>query len=398
MELALNKTQTAGLVVILMMLSLITAISVDMYLPAMPGIVKTFNTSEHLVQLSLVIFMIGGAVGQLFYGPFSDKYGRRPVIMVGLVIYLIATTMCVAATSINMFLFARVLQAFGCCSAIVTAFAIVRDYFVDEQMAKIVAYISAVIIISPVLAPLVGSLFLARYHNWHSIFMGLDIFGFIALLLVVCFLKESNQHIHKNPLGLGKILLGYLEIFKSGKFIGYTLANAMIFGSFLLYISESPFVLMNYFGASEHQYAIDFGIIALGLMAGSLTVSRLVKAFSNRFILLTGASCVITGSVVLLFLAEHYPQLSIMWKFLAPMILISFGVGLVGPCAIACAMQPFDKNAGSASAVMGFTRFLLASCIVAVIDRFFTVTPYILGSVFLLSSCLCLLLVRKVLK
>ena len=137
MELSLNKAQTAGLVVILMMLSLITAISVDMYLPAMPGIVKTFNTSEHLVQLSLVIFMIGGAIGQLFYGPFSDKYGRRPVIMVGLVIYLIATTMCISSTSINMFLVSRLFQALGCCSAIVTAFAMLETISLMSRWQKL---------------------------------------------------------------------------------------------------------------------------------------------------------------------------------------------------------------------------------------------------------------------
>ena len=109
MDWSLSKPQTIGLVVILMMLSLITAISVDMYLPAMPGIMKTFNTTESLVQFSLVIFMIGGAIGQLFYGPFSDKYGRKPVIIIGLVIYLIATTMCILANSINLFLFARIM-------------------------------------------------------------------------------------------------------------------------------------------------------------------------------------------------------------------------------------------------------------------------------------------------
>ena len=397
MDWSLSKPQTIGLVVILMMLSLITAISVDMYLPAMPGIMKTFNTTESLVQFSLVIFMIGGAIGQLFYGPFSDKYGRKPVIIIGLVIYLIATTMCILANSINLFLFARIMQAFGCCSAIVTAFAIVRDYFVDEQMAKIVAYISAVIIISPVLAPLVGSAFLGHYHNWHSIFIGLDIFGLISLLLVIFFLKESNKHKHSNPLSLGKIFKGYLSIFKSGTFIGFTLANAMVFGSFLLYISESPFILMNYFHVSAHNYAVNFGIIAIGLMIGSLTVSGLVKIFSNKFILLTGAFLVIIGSACLISLSSK-TNLPIFVQFLAPMMVVSLGVGLVGPCAIACALKPFDKNAGSASAVMGFTRFLLASCIVAVIDRLFTVTPFILGAVFLCFSSLCFFLVKKVLK
>jgi len=106
----LSKTATIGLVLVLMMLSLITAVSVDMYLPAMPSIQKSFNTSEHLVQLSLVVFMIGGAVGQLFYGPFSDKYGRKPVITVGLVIYVIATSLCVFASSIEMFLVEKIIS------------------------------------------------------------------------------------------------------------------------------------------------------------------------------------------------------------------------------------------------------------------------------------------------
>ena len=397
MEWALTKVQTTGLVIILMMLSLITAVSVDMYLPAMPGIMKTFNTSESLVQLSLVLFMIGGAIGQLFYGPFSDKYGRKPVIMVGLIIYLIATTLCIFANSINLFLFARIMQAFGCCSAIVTAFAIVRDYFVDEQMAKIVAYISAVIIISPVLAPLAGAAFLGHYHNWHSIFIGLDIFGLISLLLVIFFLKESNQYKHTNPLNLTKIFKDYLSIFKSKQFIGFTLANAMVFGSFLLYISESPFILMNYFHVSEHNYAVDFGIIAIGLMIGSLTVSRLVKVFSNKSILLTGAFLVIIGSASLVTLSKQ-TNLPVFLQFLAPMIVVSLGVGLVGPCAISCALKPFDKNAGSAAAVMGFTRFALASSIVAVMDRLFVITPIILGMVFLCFSSLCFFLVKKVLK
>src|SRR5690554_2685803 len=268
---------------ILGLLSAIGPFSIDMYLPGFQAIANDLNTSIDRVQLSLTSFFIGIALGQIIYGPLLDRFGRKPPLLIGLAIYVLASMACGIAKTADQLILFRFLQALGSCAGMVAARAMVRDFFPPDETAKIFSLLMLVIGISPIIAPTIGSYFVQKW-DWHYIFFSL---GFLVLILLsaVAFLLKGTAQSNKNMSLKPKIIIkNYLQVISFRQFIVFALIGAFASSGMYAYLSGSPFVMMEHFGLSEKQYGWAFAFLAGGLIIASQLNTVLLKKYKSEVI------------------------------------------------------------------------------------------------------------------
>ncbi|QDK36360.1 multidrug effflux MFS transporter [Bdellovibrio sp. NC01] len=363
-----RKISNFSLILILGALTALCPFSIDMYLPAFPKMAEDFHSNVAQVSLSLSSFFIGLAIGQLFYGPLLDRFGRKRPLYFGLGIYLLATLACLSVHSIEALIVLRVIQALGGCVANVAAIAMVRDFFSPKDSAKVFSLLILILGVSPLLAPTAGG-YLAASLGWQSIFAVLAAIGFAILLLVFFFLPEGHEPDKTQSLMPGPILKNYFEIFKNTQFHTFTLAGAVIFSGLFVYLAASPVIFMEIFKVSEKEYGWIFSFLAMGFIGSSQLNIFFLRLFHNEKILKSAMYAFAVISLV--FFAGAWQG----WLSLPTIIAIFFMllamVGLANPNASALAMAPFSRNAGSASALMGSLQMAvgsLASVCVGVFD------------------------------
>ena len=334
-------------------------LSTDTYLPALPGLVHAFNTDVGHVQLTLSIFLSGFAVAQLFVGPLSDRFGRRPVLITGLVLYIIATAVCAFSTTIGELIVARLFQAIGACAGAVIGRAVVRDiYGVDS--AKILAYMGTAMATAPMVAPILGG-YLLVWYGWQSIFAVLFVFGVSLLVLVVRLLQETNVHKNPDAVNLSHMVANYRQLLGQRLFIGYVLTNTFIFSGLFCFISGSSCVLIDFLGVAPDNFGLFFGIVVLGYIIGTLTAGRLTRKLGVDRLILVGCCVSLVSGVVMFGLASS--GIVSIGAVIAPMFCFMIGVGLVMPNAMAGAIGPFSRMAGAASALVGFMQMGTAALV-----------------------------------
>ncbi|MES2826887.1 MAG: multidrug effflux MFS transporter [Bacteroidota bacterium] len=338
------------LILILGSLTALAPFSIDMYLPGFPAIARNLNTTVAQVALSLSSFFIGISAGQLLYGPLLDRFGRKKPLYIGLVIYIIASLGCVFATSIDVLIVLRFVQAIGSCAATVTAVAMVRDLFPVKDSAKVFALLMLVLGVSPMIAPTLGG-YITTTFGWHSIFlilMGIGIFNLFASWLWLPEVYKADISISLKP---KPIITNFIEVFRQPHFYTYALTGALAFAGLFAYISGSPLLFMDIFKVSEQTYGWIFALLSVGFIGSSqLNIFLLKKFKSEQIILLAMIAQVIT---ILFFLVGGingwfglYTTIFLLFKFLCCL-------GFISPNASALTLAPFSKNAGSASALMG---------------------------------------------
>lgn len=351
------KPDSIATAVLLAALVAFGPITTDIYLPALPGLVKTFETDASRIQLTLSIFLAGYAFAQLLVGPLSDRFGRRPILIGGLVLYFFATLACIFAGTIGELITARFFQAIGACSGAVLGRAVVRDVY-GANAAKVLAYIATTMATSLMVAPVFGG-YLLKWFGWQSIFIVLVISNFCLFVLVYRYLQETNQHKNPNAVDLVHLLMNYRELLRNRLFVGYVLTNSFSYGGIFCFISGSSFVLIDFLGIEPTHYGLLFGCFVFGYINGTFLVSQLTQRLGiDKLIFagcLTAASAGITMTV--LALAGIVSVLAI----IAPMYFFSLGVGLVMPNAMAGAVGPYPRMAGAASALLGFIQMGLAA-------------------------------------
>lgn len=341
------------IILILGALSTVTPFAIDMYLPAFPQIAADLQTTAPKIAFSLSSYLIGMAVGQIFYGPLLDRFGRKPPLYFGLLLFVAASIGCIASGSVESLIIFRFLQALGGCAAQVAAVAMVRDFFPAEERTKVFSLLVLILGASPLLAPTAGS-FVATSLGWQWVFIILA--GMIALLLAVVFffLPEGHEPDKSVSLKLKPILGNFASILKEPQFYTYALAGAFSFGSLLVYVAASPIIFMDGFKVDARTFGGIFALLSIGIIGGSQVNLLLSRCYQSERIFQAAlfSQCVVG---VIFLAATITGSLGLIATIILFFALLSC-IGILSPNATALALAPFGKNAGSASALIGFLQ------------------------------------------
>ena len=350
----LSRTAYIRLTIILGTLTAFGPLSIDMYLPGLPTIARTFGVSTAAAQQTLPIFFVGLALGQLFYGPIADRLGRRRPLLFGCALYAVASIGCALAVSLDALMALRFAQALGGCAGMVIARSVVRDLFDQQESARMYSFLMLVMGLAPILAPLVGGQLLVHF-GWRAIFVTLSAFGLACVGMVFFGLRESLPVERRTRAGLGTALRTYAALLGEGRYMGYALAGGFASAAMFAYIAGSPFVFIELNGVPPERYGLLFGINAIGLILASQLNRWLLTRYQGGQILTVALA--ITASSGLLLAAITATGLGGFPAMLVVLFCCIASTGLVGPNATAAAMAPYARQAGSASALLGAVQF-----------------------------------------
>jgi DHA1 family bicyclomycin/chloramphenicol resistance-like MFS transporter len=348
-----------GLAILLTTLVALGPLSTDLYLPALPTLTQVFATDVARVQLTLSVFLAGFAVAQLFYGPLSDRYGRRPVLLFGLALYLVSSLACMLATSIDALILARFFQALGACVGPVLGRAIVRDVYGPLQAARVLAYISGAMAIAPMIGPFLGG-WLTVWFGWRTNFAALTLFSAVQVTATFLLLGESNAHRDPEATQPRRILGNFRALLAARRYLGYLLCFSFGYAALFSFISGSSFVLIELHGLSPQAFGASFGFVVTGYITGTMISGKLTLKLGPPRLVLMGALLGTAAGTLMAILALAGGGV---WAVLLPMFVYMVATGLVMPNAIAGALVPYPKMAGAASALMGFVQMSLAAAV-----------------------------------
>jgi MFS transporter, DHA1 family, multidrug resistance protein len=346
------------LIVLLGTLTAFAPVSIDMYLPALPTIGIAFGAEAGRVQLSLASFFLGLATGQAFYGPISDRFGRKRPLYAGLFLFVLASAGCALATSIDILIVLRFLQALGACSGQVIARAVVRDVFEPRESAKVFSLLLLVMGVSPILAPLIGGQIIG-WFEWRVVFWVIAVLGFSGLMGVIFRVPETHRRENKRSLQLKKVLGVYSDLLTDRTFIGYAVTGGLAMAGLYTYIVATPFVFIELFHVAADHFGLFFGANAVGLIAASQLNVRLIRRFDTDAIIRKVLVVeVVTG--FLLFAGTALGLIGLAGTAVLLFVYIS-SIGCLFPNTTALAMAEHGNKAGSASALIGTLQFTLAA-------------------------------------
>lgn len=338
------------IVVFLGMLSAFAPLVTDMYLPTFPTLEKEFDTTVSMIQLGLTASMIGLAAGQIFFGPLSDMYGRKRILISSILLFCIATTLCIYSSDIKFFLYMRLMQGLGASGGIVLSRSVATDLYSGRELAKMMAVIGAVNGVAPVTAPVIGGS-VAAFAGWQGIFVVLFCIG-LALLAMCIVFRESLPVTMRERGSVVKLFKNYRSLAKKRDFLAYVLSFAMSQGVLFAYISAAPFIMQHDFGFSEMKFSIIFGINALGIGIGS-AMSMKFKSMTKACVF--GASGMVVAAAAMLI----FNMISVyFWTYEICAWLMLFFMGFVFTGATTIAMDKGREFIGAASATVGASGFL----------------------------------------
>ncbi|MEO8488667.1 multidrug effflux MFS transporter [Pseudomonas sp.] len=357
-----------------LLLGLITAIgpfAIDSYLPALPTLGASLHASPAAVQMSLTVFFMIIGVCQLFYGPISDVYGRKPPIYAGLVIFAVASVGCAFAPTIEVLIGFRALQAFGACAGMVIPRAIVRDLYTGHEAARLMALLMLVMSVSPILAPLAGSVVISIW-SWREVFAALAIVSVLCLVMTVVQLPETHPAERRTGKTLGSAILSYGALLRDPVFIGLAVVSGFGLATFFVFIGSAPFVYIEYFGLTPTQFSLCFALNA----ASFFTMSQLTARLSARY----GLARVIRLSVIAVAGVMATLAATTLWgnhlALMMTLLFIGFGfLGLLLPAASVLSLEDHGAVAGSASALLGAIQMITAAVSMTLVGVFADHTP-----------------------
>ena len=354
----IGRRQYRVIISVLGALAAIGPFSVDMYLPGFPAIAADLSTDIAHVGLSLTSYFIGISLGQIAYGPFMDRFGRKRPLMLGLVTYIAAALGCAFSSSVTSLIILRFFLALGACVGMAGSRAVVRDLFSGTETARVLSALVMVFGVSPIIAPTIGGIVVASL-GWRFIFLILAGIGGAVLFAISRFLRESKGVDTSISLRPGAVASEYLSLFKKPAFVTYTFASAAAVGGFFAYISGSPFVYMKLLGFTATQFGWMYGVNAVGLIASSqLNRLWLRRAGSAQVLARVTAAQFLVIAVLLAWPSQGFAAEA---AIITLVFFYIFLFGFVNPNAMALALQPFTRNAGSASAMMGSIQMIVGA-------------------------------------
>jgi DHA1 family bicyclomycin/chloramphenicol resistance-like MFS transporter len=339
------------------MLGALTALgplSIDMYLPSFQAIARDLTASPAQVQLTLAVFFVALGIGQAFYGPLSDRFGRRRPLCFGLALYVLASAGCALARSIEALVAWRFAQALGGCAGMVIARAVVRDRFDEREAARFFSLLILVTGLAPILAPSIGGQILV-FFSWRAIFWTLAGFALVGFITATFVLPESLPPERRTEGGVATALRVYARLLRDRAFMRYALSGALVISGMFAYIFGSPFVFMQIYGVRPERFGWIFGAIALGLISAS-QLNRVVLARVAGARILSHA-LVVTAAAGVILLVMAWTGVGGLAGLLGPLFVYIASLGFVLPNVIATALGPQGRNAGTASALLGTLQF-----------------------------------------
>jgi DHA1 family bicyclomycin/chloramphenicol resistance-like MFS transporter len=339
------------------MLLAITPMAVDMYLPALPTIGRALAADQDRVQLSLSGFFFAFAIGQLVWGPIGDRYGRRGPSLIGLLLFVAGSAGCWLAEDALALAGWRVVQALGASAATVLARAMVRDVFDKDRSASVLSLMMLVMGAAPMLAPVVGSQIL-KIADWRAIFVVLGLLGLLPLV-PLWRQPETLPAARRRSAGAASVAGAYMRLLRDGRYLGYVAAGSGILGAMFAYISGTPYVYIEIFGVGPDMFSLLFGLNVAGMMAASYLNSRLALRYGSDRAMRIGLVASVGFAAVLL--AAGITGAFRLAGIVVPLFLFLACMGLIGANAMAGALADHPQIAGAASALAGFTQFVVGA-------------------------------------
>lgn len=352
-----SRQPTLGEFLLLGSLTAFGAMTIDLYLPALPAIARDYAVPPAMVQLTLTAFFIGMALGQLVYGPVSDRIGRRPAIIFGCALYVVASIACAMAPNVELMVVARFVQALGCCSGMVVVRAVVRDRYDHRDSARIFSLFMLVLAVAPLFAPALGS-WLVMVMDWRAVFLALALYGLAMLVAVWLRLDESRSEETARTAREESVWASYLDVMKQRRIIGYMLVGSANGATLFAYISTAPDLIIESWGYDEWEFSFIFALIAVAIV-GSAQV--------NRWALLHRTPDWVLGAATLVSSAMGAVLLAAVLMGAAPvpvmvlMALVLGGNGFIGGNAMAGALSIDPMRAGTISGLLGAVTFAMGA-------------------------------------
>ena len=378
---------TFALTLVLAAMTALGPLSIDMYLPSLPDIASALNAPQARVQLTVSYYLIGFAVGQLFYGPLSDRYGRRPVLLAALAIYITGTGICIAARSIDPLLAARFLQGVGGAGSIVLARAIVRDLYSGVRAARELSLMGSISALAPIVAPMIGGVLQSAF-GWRASFMLMELAAVIVVVLSGQLLPETLRRKADEPFALTSLITGYGAVLRHGGFNAYLAIISLSFCGLFAWISGGAVVLEGIYGFSPVTFGFMFSLGAAGYMLGAVTASRLVVRRGLDRMMAFGVTAIAAGSLG--FGLAVFTHVSGFWLVVAMAVYLA-GMGLAIPQAMAGALTPIPDRAGTAASVLGLAQQTAAAIVAAAIGEYLT-SAWPMAGVVITMGCLTFLI------
>jgi DHA1 family bicyclomycin/chloramphenicol resistance-like MFS transporter len=336
-------------------LALLTAfppLSTDMILPAIPSLAKTWGVSLSVINLILICFFVTYGFFLLFYGPISDRFGRRRPLLFGLAVYIVASLLCAFASSASVLIGLRILQAAGAAASSSISMAMTKDIFSGPERERILAYIAVIMALAPMLAPIIGGWVLAAF-SWPWIFFIQAVLGLIGMIGVLRF-PETLPEVSDTP--LSRVMRTYSRLLLNSSYTIMVLVMSASLFPLYSFIAGSSDIYINGFGMTEQKYSYFFAFNAMALMIGSFSCLRLTGSIKSKKLMTAGFSGIFLGGLLLLFAGQHGP-----WSFALPMFLITFSLGLSRPPSNNLVFEQVDRDVGAASSLLIFCYFTLGA-------------------------------------
>ncbi len=345
------------LLLLLMAMTSIGPATLNIMVPALPGLITNLATDAATVQLTLSLYLLSLASAQLLLGPLSDRFGRRPVVLGGLTLAAVASFAAIAASSIDALIAIRIVQAIGAATGVVMGRAIIRDLYERDRAAAMIGLVTTAMVVAPMVSPLIGGI-LDTAFGWQAIFLFLAVFCGAVLAWAFAVLPETRPVSVAQTRGMlgqeTRALLG------NAKFHGYVLAGALGSAPFFTFIGGGPHVVVTLMGRTSAEFGVWFVVTSLGYMSGNFTASRLSQRFGVDTMIMAGIAFEIVGGGLTVGLVASMPQAGPAIIFL-PQLVISYGNGLLLPNAIAGAVSVRPQAAGTASGMTGFAQMAVGA-------------------------------------
>lgn len=363
---------------VLGLLSAIGPFAIDMYLPALPSIGQSLGASEKAVQGSLMAFFIALGLGQIVYGPVSDRFGRKVPLYFGLALFAAASIGCALAPDIQSLIALRFVQGLGACAGMVIPRAVVRDLHTGVDAARLMSLLMLVFSVCPILAPLAGS-FLIEWAGWRSVFWAVTVAAVLGLFLLATRLPETRPMAQRAGASFRSAVAGYALLLRDRHFLGLVLTGAFGMASFFVYLANSPFVMIDHYGLTPRQYSLAFALNAASFIGASQLTGRL----GARFGLVAVVKTAVAGYAAVMALLLLVNLLGVdRLAVLMVMMLAGFGfLGLVVPITAVLALDAHGSIAGTASALMGTLQFVTGALVMAAVGLWVdgTARPMVAG-------------------
>ena len=354
-----SQSRRLWMVIILGSLSAFGPLSIDMYLPSLPVLTKDLHTSTSLAQFSLTACLLGLSFGQLVAGSQSDVRGRRIPLLIGLVSYTVSSLLCAISPSIWGLLLLRFIQGFAGSAGIAISRAIVRDLYSGSELIKFFSLLMLVNGVGPIFAPIIGGQLL-QFTSWRGVFLVLSLVGIVMLITVFFSLPETLPPQRRSPAGLRNTLATFRILVSDRVFMGYALPQGLVMAAMFAYISGSPFVIQNIFGASPQMFSLFFAINGIGIIIAGQITGRLASRINGKKLFFSGLVLAAMGGITLLTMILVGAGLA---AILPPLFIVVSSVGVVSTAGSSLAMENYGHSAGSASALLGLFSFVIGAIV-----------------------------------